>query len=180
MSQYAYASGASAADVESELTLSRSDEAALYQFIRMDAASAGHLDHFRYEILAKKVSRVASGYGNAHDEATVKEWLAAMQAERATLLPPPYITPAAEPFADVRAGKVGNPLYQAFLDTLEFAELQAITSNVPYFAWHTARSADHQRVPAAERPPFPEFLRAYAERHLSARVRAERQHQDRP
>jgi hypothetical protein len=79
----------------------------------------------------------------------------------------------------VGAGVVGNPLYQAFLDSVEDVVALAQThSNGPYFAWHADRCRDfansnrgNPAIDAKEsRAAFEIFCREWANENLSARV----------
>lgn len=92
----------------------------------------------RYELIAKKIHRAADGTASEWDITIVKDWLQAMQElEALTQARSTRDNPSAPavPFAGVRTGKVQNPNYQAFLDTLEQDELDSLQSNGPFFAW---------------------------------------------
>ncbi|MFW1504060.1 hypothetical protein ACEWBU_24725, partial [Vibrio parahaemolyticus] len=76
------------------------------------------------------------------------------------------------------------PRYQAYLDTLESEELEAINSNAGYMSWITHRIADFRDengmkksadLTSSQHKEFDKYLREYADRHLSDRVKSERQ-----
>ncbi|HCZ9048664.1 TPA: PLxRFG domain-containing protein [Vibrio alginolyticus] len=90
---------------------------------------------------------------------------------------------AKERFAKAKTGKADNPRYQAYLDTLEAEELEAINSNVGYMSWITHRIAEFRDengikkgadLTSSQHKEFDKYLREYAERHLSERVKSER------
>lgn len=79
----------------------------------------------------------------------------------------------------VGAGVVGNPLYQAFLDSVEdVVALAQSHSNGPYFAWHAERCREFANAnrgnPILEakesRAAFEVFCREWATKNLSTRV----------
>ncbi|EGR3360133.1 hypothetical protein DMJ17_19380 [Vibrio parahaemolyticus] len=91
---------------------------------------------------------------------------------------------AKERFAKAKTGKADNPRYQAYLDTLESEELEAINSNAGYMSWITHRIADFRDengmkksadLTSSQHKEFDKYLREYADRHLSERVKSERQ-----
>lgn len=149
-------------------TITREQEAALYKFLRDDCED----DALRYELIAKKIHRAADGTAVAWELAIVRDWLSAMNAARVAA-EPVYVplAPQEAPFAAVRRGQVGNPNYQAFLDTLEQCELDAIDSNVPYFGWFSDRQAEARKLVV---PGGPDWLRKWADHHLSERVKSQR------
>lgn len=86
--------------------------------------------------------------------------------------------------ARVGAGVVGNPLYQAFIDSVEDVVALAQTrSNAPYFAWHAdrcrefavAERQDSHRETMEARTAFANFCREWAEQNLSDRVARRRE-----
>ncbi len=88
-------------------------------------------------------------------------------------------------FADVRSGKVENPRYQAFLDTLEQEELDKINSHADYMGWISQREGefrkangidDQQRV--SEYKELGKYIREYADENLSDRVKSLRDQDD--
>ncbi|MDW1549198.1 PLxRFG domain-containing protein [Vibrio sp. YT-18] len=90
---------------------------------------------------------------------------------------------AKERFAKAKTGKADNPRYQAYLDTLEAEELEAINSNAGYMSWITHRIAEFRDengikkgadLTSSQHKEFDKYLREYAERHLSERVKSER------
>ncbi|MGY5820875.1 PLxRFG domain-containing protein [Vibrio chemaguriensis] len=91
---------------------------------------------------------------------------------------------AKERFAKAKTGKADNPRYQAYLDTLEAEELEAINSNAGYMSWITHRVAEFRDehgikkgadLTSSQHKEFDKYLREYADRHLSDRVKSERQ-----
>ncbi|TBT42859.1 hypothetical protein D5E79_15020 [Vibrio parahaemolyticus] len=90
---------------------------------------------------------------------------------------------AKERFAKAKTGKADNPRYQAYLDTLESEELEAINSNAGYMSWITHRIAEFRDengikkgadLTSSQHKEFDKYLRDYADRHLSERVKSER------
>lgn len=84
----------------------------------------------------------------------------------------------------VGSGVVSNPLYQAFLDTVENVEDLALArSNGPYFAWHSDRCREfelaNREIPArdtkASREAFLIFCREWTTQNLSERARSVKQ-----
>jgi hypothetical protein len=80
----------------------------------------------------------------------------------------------------VGSGVVSNPLYQAFLDSVEDVEALALArSNGPYFSWHSDRCREFElanrgspaRDTQASREAFLIFCREWATQNLSERVR---------
>lgn len=148
--------------------ITRDQERRLYDYLR--EVTEG--DALRYQLIAKKIHHAADGTAIEWELAIVRDWLNAMveestlkaAAEEARLAP----DSTEAPFEGVRRGEAGNPNYQAFLDTLEQVELDAITNNVPYFAWFSARKANVQNGEVFS----PEYLRSWADKHLSERVKA--------
>jgi len=153
-------------DITEPRRISRDIEARMYKFLQQRCEG----DSLRYELIAKKVHRSADGTANDRDWAIVQDWVEAMlEAEQPKQ--PPALAAAMKPqtpFESIRAGKAGNPHYQAFLDTLEQHELDAIENNAPFFIWMSQRLAEK---PAGVRFGA-DYLRDYAERHLSERVKA--------
>jgi hypothetical protein len=74
----------------------------------------------------------------------------------------------------VGAGKVDNPIYQAYLDTLE--ELPTTPSNAGFLGWAGIRAGEYERMgkgrPSASKDEYVAYVRAWADDHLSERVRA--------
>jgi hypothetical protein len=153
---------------ENEITpaITREDEARLYKYL----SKVTDGDALRYELIAKKIQRAADGYANSYDLNIVNDWLRAMNEEAAAVeAGRNFIEPREEPFAAVRRGQVGASNYQAFLDTLEQAELDVIKNNVPYFTFFSSMQMEAKK---AKQALTPEFIRNYADNHLSQRVKA--------
>lgn len=156
-------------EIEVLPVITRDQESRLYKFLRERTEG----DALRYELVAKKIHRAAEGTALDWELSIVKDWLDAMnelQALADSRKDVPVLRE--EPFADVRRGQVGNRNYQAFLDTLEQHELDAITNNIPYFAWFSDRRAEMQK---SELQGYP-YLRLWADQHLSQRVNDLRTH----
>ncbi|HHP0484956.1 TPA: PLxRFG domain-containing protein [Vibrio harveyi] len=85
---------------------------------------------------------------------------------------------AKERFAKAKTGKSDNPRYQAWLDTLEQDELDAISSNADYMSFITQRKGEFfksKNMSERELTPdlqveFDKFIRSYADKNLSDRV----------
>ena len=152
-------------EIDSAPTITRDEEAKLYRYLRAQAEG----DALRYELIAKKIHRAADGTASEWDKTIVNDWLSAMNELDAARSQPLAWTPAKEePFSAVRRGQVSAPNYQAFLDTLEQHELDAITSNVRYFSWFSERQAEIKKGGIFS----VDYLRRYADQHLSQRVKA--------
>lgn len=148
--------------------ITRQEECALYAFLREQTDG----DSLRYELIAKKIHRVASAWHSKDDEAVVRDWLSAMRerdAVRAAREAATVASGAGVPFDSLRSGECGNPSYQAFLDTLEQDELDALSNNVPYFAFVSARQAEASS--AGRENDLAAYIREWADAHLSLRVR---------
>ncbi len=154
-------------DTDLEQVITRSQEAQMYAYLRKEIGG----EAFRYEAIAKKVHRAAAGTAVEWEIAIVNDWLDAMNHENQLLAQREQLsvpqTPREVPFASIRLGQAGNPFYQAFLDTLEQPDLDAITSNIPYFCWMSERRAE-----MASSPVTPGYVRQWADKHLSNRVKA--------
>ncbi|MFZ3513819.1 PLxRFG domain-containing protein [Vibrio harveyi] len=89
---------------------------------------------------------------------------------------------AKERFAKAKTGKSDNPRYQAWLDTLDQDELDAISSNADYMSFITQRKGEFfksKNMSERDLTPdlqveFDKFIRDYADNNLSDRVQAER------
>jgi hypothetical protein len=144
-------------------SITRAQEASLYKFLSKQTEN----DALRYELIAKKIHRAADGAAINWELDIVNHWLGAMLEEQlakenryvSEILP-------RESFADVRSGQVGNPNYQAYLDTLEQDELNLITSNVGYLCWFSTRQSEQPNGFS------PDWLRSWADNNLSARVKS--------
>lgn len=104
---------------------------------------------FRYESFARRL--VAAEYGrpdavewamNWHNNILAEERQNELDRQRAIDLREMELQVARARF---RAGKCGNPHYQAFLDTLEHPEL--IENNAPYFAWISEITGRYENTP---------------------------------
>lgn len=155
------------AENEVSPAITREDETRLYKYLSKGTRG----DALRYELIAKKIQRAADGHVSTYDLAIVNDWLSAMNEEaaeaeaRRTL----HTEPREEPFAAVRRGQVGASNYQHFLDTLEQAELDVIVNNVPYFTFFSTMQIEAKK---AGEMCTPAFIQAYADSHLSQRVKA--------
>lgn len=150
--------------------ITREQETRLYAFLRERCEG----DALRYELIAKKIMRAADGDASEWDASIVTDWLNAM-LENERLQVQAHAWTAAErepiaPFQQIRSGVVGNPHYQAFLDTLEQSELDAIANNAPFFVWISRRVAEMPQAGLT----LAVYLRQYADEHLSQRVKAMR------
>lgn len=124
----------------------------LLKFIarRSGASDGGSFEAGQYEAIARAVTAVEQGSEQPFYLWVVCTWMAkyfeareaARQAEKAAQC----ATPKREPFADVRAGRVDNPRYQMFLDSISQSEREQIQNNAPYFAWHADVSAEAART----------------------------------
>lgn len=142
------------------LTITRDQESSLYEYMRKNSRDA-----FQYQMLVKKTQRVADGVGSLEAELIVWDWLCAMHEEAEPTKPQHSVQRV--PFGNVRRGEVENPLYQAFLDTLDEAELKAIDNNLPYFIWHSERLREFNLKKVGS---FAAYCRQWADEHLSSRV----------
>jgi hypothetical protein len=74
----------------------------------------------------------------------------------------------------IGAGKADNPLYQAYLDTLE--ELPTKSSNAGFLGWAGIRAGEFERLSkgriSADRAGHLAYVRQWADDHLSERVKA--------
>jgi hypothetical protein len=139
----------------------------------------------RYEAFAKRI--VAAQYGREDAVAWAYDWYGDIVQEAKVQMESDFQRRriVAQAKEETRKqflnGVCGNPYYQAFLDTIENIG-ESLMSNVEYFAWHAKRLAEYEKLhPKAKRlsvadyePTFGQFLREYAEQHLSDRVRKQR------
>ncbi|WP_194727413.1 hypothetical protein [Noviherbaspirillum malthae] len=139
---------------------------------------------FRYERFARRI--VAAQYGEPESMIWAYEWLEELiTSARAMMLAEVQrrqqdAATAEKQRQEYLAGRVGNAYYQAFLDTVE--DPSTVSSNIAYFAWHAERSREYERLhPKALRekqtdfqPSFGQYLRQFADSHLSERVKQER------
>lgn len=160
----------------SHALITREQERALYAFLRERTDG----DALRYELIAKKIHRAADGTHSDFDASVVQDWLASMQeidAIRSANTAAVGMLEQAEQalpdsFASLRSGVCGNPSYQAFLDTLEQEELDALSNNVPYFEFISARQAEARALGAQSTSDHHAYIRQWADAHLSERVMA--------
>jgi len=132
---------------------------------------ADGMDAFRYEMFSRRL--VAAEYGRPDAVEWARSWYNDVMAEERQIAENQKreagITAArkAASQAEFKAGRCGNPNYQAFLDTVEHPE--QIENNAPYFVWiaplitrfeqtpnlrdlpETERQAIWQRILQAER-----------------------------
>lgn len=99
--------------------------------------SGDGMDAFRYECFARRLVAAERGRPDAVEWAmnwyndVVAEDRQAEEVRQRAVTEREARNAAAR--AELRAGRCGNPNYQAFLDTLEHPEL--IENNAPYCAW---------------------------------------------
>jgi hypothetical protein len=78
----------------------------------------------------------------------------------------------------IGAGKADNPLYQAYLDTLE--ELPTKSSNAGFLGWAGLRAGEFERLSkgrvSADKAGHLAYVRQWADKHLSDRVKAAKAH----
>lgn len=154
------------ADTIEEPIITREQEKRLYDFLRAQCEG----DAFRYELIAKKIQRAADATANDWEKTITTDWLNAMleldksrqkQDNRS-------LGQTRDPFAEIRTGQVASPNYQAFLDTLEQEDLEALQNNGPFFAWmHQIRATK-----PADATFDVAYVRKCADASLSKRVRA--------
>lgn len=165
------------AQLKAAFTITRDEESALYKLLKTQCED----DAFRYEMIARKIMRVADGYGSEHDEEVVKDWLDHLngirkqrEAELATLSFKERNE--IEIFKELSFGVCANPLYQAYLDTLEQDELDDIKNNVGYFTWNQDMQSAYLAKTGSDRvldyADYQTFAFAYANKNLSNRIRA--------
>lgn len=108
------------------------------------------MDAFRYECFARRL--VAAEYGRHDAVEWAKNWyndvMAEERREEEARQRDIDEREARNAFAraELRAGRCGNPNYQAFLDTLEHPE--EIENNAPYFAWLSELRGRFERTPS--------------------------------
>lgn len=159
------------------LNLTPQNSHTLLEFVRqrfgLADESASLFECQRYEAIAQAFVAVEQGSEQPFHLWVVTNWAAeyfqAKDAERtaeqqrakeAAAKPPP--------FSQVRTGKVGNPRYQAYLDTLEQEELDKLTNNVGYFTWIN----EAERLAAQRKCSIDEAIATMRTERLSQRVRA--------
>ncbi|HGS4982737.1 TPA: PLxRFG domain-containing protein [Vibrio parahaemolyticus] len=149
-------------------------------------ASDNDLSRQRTTARLGRLNKIKDGKGTTED----LKWLRSeLESERRGITTPEKPkdvnqTIAKERFAKAKTGKADNPRYQAYLDTLEAEELEAINSNAGYMSWITHRVAEFRDehgikkgadLTSSQHKEFDKYLREYADRHLSDRVKSERQ-----
>lgn len=141
---------------------------------------------FRYEMFARRL--VAAEYGRPDAVQWANEWFADLEAERKSREDEQTAKweASARELEEVRRlkslGISSNPRFQAYLDTVE--DPSTIHHNVGYFEFITTcvrlygqqhRTDGSNRV-SHNQAEFTDFVRAYADQHLSNRVRNRRAH----
>ncbi|MBN3760937.1 hypothetical protein [Burkholderia sp. Ac-20365] len=145
-------------------------------------SGAVEADAFRYEMFARRI--VAAEHGRPDAVEWAMAWFrsrfvdqAAGNAE-AALRAAQHEAARAHARAELRAGRAGNPNYQAWLDTVQ--DPTTIKNNVEYMAWISRLSAAFDK--AYPRRKFPDdqqrdrlwkaFLKAERDANLCDRVKA--------
>ncbi|MGO2317426.1 MAG: PLxRFG domain-containing protein [Vibrio toranzoniae] len=149
-----------------------------------ETPATDNLAFSRLTDIRKRFNKVKNGEGTSEDIAWAKEWT----DETAKGQTPPEKAEAQKPiakakFEEAKTGKSGNPRYQAWLDTLEQADLDEINSNVDYMAWISSNSAEFARINQiaskpftdAQNKAFDDYLREQADNNLSDRVAEQRE-----
>lgn len=164
-------------DVVAEILFADLKRGAGEELLDADAA-------FRYERFARRI--VAAQYGEPESVEWAYEWLEELVTSARAMMLAEFeqrqhnAATAEKQRAEYLAGRVGNAYYQAFLDTVE--DPSTVMSNIAYFAWHADRTREYERLhPKALRdaqvdyqPTFGQYLRQFADTHLSERVKRER------
>lgn len=155
-------------------SITAQQERDLYAFIKECVGD----DAYRYQVIAQKVQRTAGGTAAPWEIEIVDSWLTAMQIERLAQ------TPAAKPepekgagFPSFTDGLASNPRYQAFLDTLEQQELDALGSNAPYMEFISQRMTEFRSRHCEPQDfrghaAFTAYVRDWADARASGRARA--------
>jgi hypothetical protein len=136
-----------------------------------DPGGAMEGDFFRYEIFAKRL--IAAEYGRPDAVTWALEWHAGLLKDRAekAQLEEQRINrredEKRQANSEFLSGRVGNRIYQAFLDTVEVPA--DVKNNVAYFAFHSDRTVEFNKSNCGL--SFPDFVRNYADQHLSDRVK---------
>ncbi len=140
---------------------------------------ASDMDAFRYEMFAKRL--IAAEYGRPDAVAWAQAWYDNLIAEeraraeqhRLAIEEREQRNQAAR--AEFKAGKCGNPHYQAFLDTVEHPEL--LENNAPYFAWVSSVQGAFSRQPGIRdldeeerQMAWQAFLQKHRDEHLAPRM----------
>lgn len=149
----------------------------LFADLKGAVADGGWMEgnYFRYEMFARRL--VAAEYGRQDAVKWALEWHADLQKERAERLRVQQEQIAQREAqlqhgrAELAAGRCGNPLYQAFLDTTE--EPASLKDNVPYFTFHSRMMAEFNKH--GEGVTFLQFVRNYADQHLAVRLKRQKQ-----
>ncbi|ELB2268311.1 PLxRFG domain-containing protein [Vibrio parahaemolyticus] len=148
-------------------------------------ASDSDLSRQRATARLGRLNKIKDGKGTTEDLKWLRSELESERRGITTLEKAKDVnqTIAKERFAKAKTGKADNPRYQAYLDTLEAEELEAINSNAGYMSWITHRIAEFRDengikkgadLTSSQHKEFDKYLRDYADRHLSERVKSER------
>lgn len=135
-------------------------------------------DAFRYEMFARRIQ--AAEYGRPDAVEWANNWYADILREQDAAKQAKLVATARlqaerdEGRARLAAGLAGNPLYQAYLDTLESSctdsDEAVAMLNIGYFSFHGQRTAEYERTD--KRVSFAQYVRDYADQHLSERAKA--------
>lgn len=139
---------------------------------------------FRYQMFAQRIT--AAQYGRPDAVEWACNWYCTLVDELRIQMQEDFAKRASRG-ADIaasralfNAGRIENPLYQAFLDTIE--DPSTVQNNVAYMGWNSEQRREYEKshpkrlrvdVPDYQ-PTFLQFVRHFAEAHLSDRVKAER------
>lgn len=140
---------------------------------------ADGMEAFRYEMFARRLVAAEHGrpdavewaqswYNDVMEEERQQQEARQREIERQADLD-------ANARAEFRAGRCGNPHYQAYLDTIEHPEL--IANHAPYMAWIDMLIGKFERMPGIKDLPKPEqtaiwrrMLLAERDAHLASRL----------
>lgn len=139
------------------------------------------MDAFRYEMFARRL--VAAEYGRPDAVEWAQSWYNDVLAEEHRIAEEKQrqtedMAARAEfARAEFKAGRCGNPRYQAFLDTIEHPEL--LESNAPYLAWSDRLVSKFESIHGVDYLPGPErkalwlkFLQDERDANLAPRLKA--------
>jgi hypothetical protein len=142
---------------------------------------ADGMDAFRYEMFARRL--VAAEHGRPDAVAWAQSWFDEIVAEERQIAEEREREAAftaardAAAKAEFKAGRCGNPNYQAFLDTVEHPE--QLENNAPYFAWISPllsrfeNTPNLRDMPADERQAiWQQILQAERAANLAPRLKA--------
>ena len=158
------------------------------EMLRIDlkamAQPGGTMEHdaFRYDMFAKRLN--AAEYGRQDAVEWALEWHAGLLKDKAEQQAAKQQSLSEEMARqafdqnELAAGRCSNPRYQAYLDTVD--DLSDRLMNVGYMAFINERSSEYRRkcpekYQGLVQPPgfvdeFTQFIREYADSHLSERV----------